>query len=296
MKDGQIITPEDTWIKNQLAEIRRRMQEVIANTSMGAMADQPSQFLGFGKMLRSRLALRVGPAAGIPEETLLLAGAAVEMIHSASLLHDDVIDGAHLRRGAPAFWKDRGIPGTILLGDMLFFKALETAGQADNVRLTSALIHFCGEVCEAETEQELVLRGQPLSWPQCLGIARRKTGPLFAFMGYVSGGSNLELRNALQEAGYEVGTAYQLADDLLDAHGDEKTAGKTLGSDEARKKATVANFYSPNDPDPVKYIEDLCTSSARRLAAWPEVQQAWNVYLSKDIRPVLDQHLQPVSF
>jgi geranylgeranyl pyrophosphate synthase len=293
MKDGQIIAPEGSGMEKQITEIRRLMEDVVARTSIGAIADQPERMLGFGKMLRSRLALRVGPSAGVSEQILLSASAAIELIHSASLLHDDVIDGAYLRRGAPAFWRERGIPGTILLGDMLFFKALELVGQVDQGRLASPLIHFCGEVCEAESEQELILRGQSLDWKQCVSIARRKTGPLFAFMGYVAGGRDSELRSALQECGYEIGTAYQLADDILDVHGDEKTAGKTLGSDEARKKVTAARSFQLYDLDPVKFIEEICESSSQRLSSWPHIQKAWDTYLQVDLWPVLEKNLAP---
>jgi geranylgeranyl pyrophosphate synthase len=142
-------------------------------------------------------------------------------------------------------------------------------------------------VCEAETEQELVLREKPADWNACVSIARRKTGPLFAFPAYVSGGDNEALRDTLLEAGYTIGTAYQLADDLLDASGDSEAAGKTLGQDEARNKATAARVALPKDVEPAAYIESLCESAASSLSPWPSVQEAWETYMAYDIGPAI---------
>ncbi len=267
------------------------MEEAVAQTALAPLMKEPSQLLSFGKMLRSRLALRTGLAAGAPRETLVYAAAATEIIHSASLLHDDVIDGAYLRRNAPSFWVERGVSGAILLGDLLFFRALDIIGLTEQGRLAAPLIRACGEICACEAEQELVLRGQTLDVQQCVSIARRKTGPLFAFMGFVAGGQDLDLASALQESGYEIGTAYQLADDRLDTQHNEAEAGKTLGSDSARMKDTAAAAFPRNGMNLEAFVLDLCKGSTQRLSPWPDVQQAWQTYLDQDLQPVLSKHL-----
>lgn len=231
---------DDHLLDQHLDEVRKLMAGCLAETPLhSALADCKNLF-GTGKMLRSRLALRVGLAANVPYSTVLRAAAAVELIHAASLLHDDVIDGGFLRRGAPAFWVDRGIPAAILLGDLLLFKALELVSPVENSRLLPVIIKLTGEVCEAESEQELITRGKLADWETCVNTARRKTGALFAFAAHACGGDDAALSDALQESGYLVGTAYQLADDILDANGDTESAGKTLGRDEARDKTTAA--------------------------------------------------------
>jgi heptaprenyl diphosphate synthase len=285
----------DHLLEQHLDEVRKLMAGCLAETPLhSALADCKNLF-GTGKMLRSRLALRVGPAAGVPYSTILRAAAAVELIHAASLLHDDVIDGGFLRRGAPAFWVERGIPAAILLGDLLLFKALELVTPAENGRLLPVIIKLTGEVCEAESEQELITRGTLADWDTCVQVARRKTGGLFAFAAHACGGNDAELSATLQESGYLAGTAYQLADDILDANGSTESAGKTLGLDEARDKTTAVRVKLPENVDPVQTIDELLASSHTRLNPWPAVQAAWNVYMVRDLRPALDQCLSEAA-
>ena len=274
----------------RLSEVRGLMRNALSKTPLRDLVSEYDGLLGNGKMLRSRLAFRVGPVSDVPLKTLTHAAAAVELIHSASLLHDDVIDGGYLRRGAPAFWVERGIPGAILLGDLMLFKALSLLTEVGDVRLVPEVVQLTGEVCEAESEQELILRGRPSDWDTCVRIARRKTGALFAFMAFTCGAKDDALCAALREAGYAVGTAYQLADDILDANGDPESAGKTLGSDEVRNKVSAARF-SGGPVDPIAFIEELCNTSRDRLAAWPAAQQAWDDYVNLDMRPALAKNL-----
>ena len=279
---------DDLVIEQHLDEVRQLMMDCLAETPIHAALADCNNLFGTGKMLRSRLLLRLGPATGIAHSTLLRVAGAVELIHAASLLHDDVIDGGFLRRGAPAFWVERGIPAAILLGDLLLFKAFELLISVDNGRLIPTAIQLTGKVCEAESEQELVTRGRDADWDQCVNTARLKTGALFAFSAYAAGGHDSKLCAALQEAGYAVGTAYQLADDILDAHGDPALAGKTLGRDKARNKATAARVKPSDKIDPLKTINDLLTSAREHLDPWPPVQKALDLYLALDLRPTLN--------
>ena len=285
-------TSSDSLLEQHLDEVRKLMAGCLAETPLHSALSDCKNLFGTGKMLRSRLILRVGPAAGTDYSSLLRASAAVELIHAASLLHDDVIDGGFLRRGAPSFWVDKGIPAAILLGDLLLFKALELVTPVEDGRLLPVIIRLTGEVCEAESEQELVTRGKMADWNDCVSIARRKTGALFAFAAYAAGGPDVALSEALQEAGYLVGTAYQLADDILDANGTTESAGKTLGRDEARDKTTAARVTPPGNIDPAKTINDLLTAAQALLDPWPTIRTAWDIYLSHEMRPALSQCLK----
>ena len=271
------------------------MVACLGDTPIGRLVENTEGLLGTGKLLRSRMALRLSKACPAPRTTLLHAAAAVEMIHAASLLHDDVIDGGMIRRGAPAFWTKSGIPGAILLGDLLLFKALDIICQVEDGRLTHKLVQLTGEVCEAESEQELILRGTESTWENCVRIARYKTGALFAFVGYACAGQDKALQSVLQEAGYSIGTAYQISDDILDMAGDESDVGKTLGTDKARDKTTAANLGLTTFTDPVAYVQDLRTSATESLAPWPTIQQAWSQFIRADIQPTLDKHMQNLA-
>ena len=267
------------------------MVGAIAGTSLGFLVKDSQAVMATGKMLRSRLAYRVGTSTGVPRNTLAHASAAVELIHTASLLHDDVIDGGTLRRGAPAFWVERGVAGAILLGDLLLFKGVDLICQVENGRLTHSLVKLTGEVCEAESEQELLLQGDASRLEQCLNIARRKTGALFAFAAEAAGGEDLDLSALLQEAGYAVGTAYQLADDVLDATGDPSTSDKTLGTDQRRDIISAALVNKANGEDAVTKIYELCDKSAESLAAYPDAQKGFRAYMDMDILPSLNKLL-----
>jgi len=246
--------------------------------------------MGSGKMLRARLAIWMGCANGIAPAVYRRAAGAVEIIHGASLLHDDVIDGGVLRRGAPTFWKEHGTNGAILLGDLLVLKAFKMLFGLKQDTVLKELIAMAEMVCTAETEQELILRGTQGTWEECEQIARYKTGSLFAFAAFAGGGKKQDQCAALREAGFRLGAAYQLADDILDASENEALAGKTLGRDDARGK-TTAITATINAPDnPVEYIWNLCKTSSKPLSPWPKLRQAWNEYVEMYIVPVLRRH------
>jgi len=272
--------------------VRARIMQTMAETAVGPLITGYRRLLAQGKMLRSRLAWRVGSALGADPDFLTDACVAVELIHAASLLHDDVIDGGYLRRGMPAFWVERGVPGAILLGDLMLFQALRLLSAPERRTLLGEAIQLTGEVCEAESEQELMMRGPPSTWAACVEIARRKTGALFALAALAGAGPDAGLRDALRESGYLLGTAYQLADDFLDANGDAETAGKTLGSDEGRNKSTAFRAAAEAHVDVPRYLESLLARSLAHLARWPDMQQAWSGYVESDFRPALERNLR----
>jgi hypothetical protein len=141
------------------------------------------------------------------------------------------------------------------------------------------------EVCVAETEQELITRGREVDAEKCIRIARSKTGPFFAIIGRVCGYGNDELSTALEEVGYNIGTAYQLADDLIDEIGDDSVVGKTLGTDRLRKKYTVAHDgASPRDIITRKF-QTLCDASLLLLDSWPEKQDGLRCYINEMLLP-----------
>ena len=270
----------------ELEEVRDMMVRSIRRTSVGGMLGDFDGVLA-GKMLRARLSIRIGVASDTAPELYRSAAAAVEMIHAASLLHDDVIDGAELRRAAPSFWMARGVSGAILLGDLLVCQAFGLARAGDH-SITDSLVELSGVMCDAEAEQELVPCDEEASWDKCVNIARRKTGSLFAFAASAFSGDNPELLASLREAGYKLGTAYQMADDMLDAYGDSGEAGKTLGSDAGREKTTVASACRDEGTDPAEYISGLCDESKALLTPWPGIAKAWEEYLSVEMVPVID--------
>ena len=246
-----------------------------------------------GKMLRSRLAGRLvaNGVVGANWSEVANLSAAIELAHTASLCHDDVIDNADIRRGLPAMWRITGPSGAVLIGDLLLCEAMELVIEtAGGIHLTEFLARL-KEVITAEAKGELMLRGSILDKPTCLEMARGKTGPLFAFVAAVCGGDDQSLSNALGESGYLIGTAYQLADDLLDRIGDDDIAGKTLGTDQRRGKFTLADDDRDAQSELNREVRDLCQSAIAILAGCDQAQDAVRRYLTEDIQPIFQQLL-----
>ena len=278
-------------IAKQLKAVQTLMADCLRDTSISKLLPTRNNIMGSGKMLRAHLVLFLGKSNGIAEKTALHAAAAVEIIHGASLLHDDVIDGGLLRRGAPTFWKKHGINGTILLGDLLVFEGLNLLFQVERTDLLQELIDMATHVCRSEVEQELILRGTPGTWEECEHIARAKTGSLFAFAAVSAGTNAPGQTEALREAGFILGTAYQLVDDILDCSGNEELSGKTLGKDQERGKTTAITAKKNAPDNPSEYVNSLIEASAAQLAAWPALHQSWSDFLDVTMKPVLSKHL-----
>ena len=267
--------------------VSARLAEVACSLGGGL---NPAQ-LAPGKMLRSRLAARLvaAGAGGCRPSTVEAICAAVEIVHTASLFHDDVIDGAPFRRARPTLWRESGSTAAVLVGDVLLCEAMALVVETEGGSCVPTFVEKVREVCRTEAEQELVLRRRRLDQSTCLAIARGKTGPLFALVALVCGGEDDVLRAALEEAGYRVGSAYQLADDLLDAFGDPDVAGKTLRTDRRRRKFTLAQC--PGDGgDARRLVAELCRSAARCLESWPSLQGGLRRYLAEDLQPVLRRY------
>ncbi len=283
----------DPVMDEHLTAVKRRVTAVLSRSPLQHTDLELGTVVAGGKMLRSRLVFRVGSALGTPVRRLVEGAVAVEMVHAASLLHDDVIDGGRLRRNGPAFWVRNGTPAAILVGDLLLCEAIQLAAATEDGDLGPALIRLTAEVCRAEVEQELVRRGQPADWETSLGFARRKTGSLFAFAGRVAAGNGEALGQALQEAGFLAGTAYQVSDDVLDRTGNSREAGKSLGSDEARGKVTAARAAPEHLGPALDLVDRLRSEAAERVEPHPKAAAAWRRYWDLDLGPALRRNLSP---
>jgi geranylgeranyl pyrophosphate synthase len=279
-------------IESQINQVRKTMASLLDDSQLARFIPMNKNVLGSGKMLRSKLVQYLGLANHVDSQTLVHAGAAVDIIHAASLVHDDVIDGGLIRRGAPTFWHKHGTNGAILFGDLLMFRALALLTKSSRSDLLEELINMTGEVCRSEVEQELILRGEAGNWEECVQIARFKTGSLFAFAAVAGNGGDREEIAALREAGFKLGTAYQLADDILDASGNEAVSGKTLGRDAQRGKTTAMTIREGSPDNPVSYLKELLEQAENLLTPWASTHQAWRQYVEEQIDPVIKKFIQ----
>lgn len=285
-------------VESFISEVTGAIRGSLDSTPLRPLLNDLSKSLYGGKMLRSRMAYRMGVPAGVPVPLLVRGAAAIEMLHAASLLHDDVIDGASLRRNAPAFWVSRGTSGSILVGDMMVCNAFSLVMEADRSGLVAEFVCRAREMCEAEVEQELLRREKP-DWETSVKFARSKTGSLFAFIGYLSGVTSPELAALTREVGHIAGTAYQVADDIFDSCGDHASSDKSLRLDARKPKTTAVSGWKHDlrgaPEDPVAFIRDLCARPDALLAAHPQSLAGWRAYLDQDLGPAIGKFVKQFS-
>jgi octaprenyl-diphosphate synthase len=176
----------------------------------------------------------------------------------------------------------------VLIGDILLCEAMDLILGTERGRYMGLFVAKIREVCAVEVEQELLLRGQSSDEDTCLRIARGKTGPLFALVGKACGGDEEQLAAALEESGYRIGAAYQLADDLLDQSGANSCAGKTLGTDRKRHKFTLAQLPQEGQSTIRNHIRSLCGCVLDSLDPWPSIRGAVGDFLLIDLHPTFE--------
>jgi octaprenyl-diphosphate synthase len=158
---------------------------------------------------------------------------AIELIHSATLLHDDIIDGAETRRGKESAYKKFGLKRTLVAGDFLFIKAFEFAGKFDDT-VVEWTADACALLTEGETLQSLFNRNRAVTVHDYLEIVKRKTASLFqtgAKVGAYLAGANGVLIEETERYGLNLGIAFQMIDDILDVVGHSQLLGKPTGMD-----------------------------------------------------------------
>jgi len=195
-----------------------------------------------GKRLRPALVILAARSCGYTGRAHYTFAAIVEMIHTATLLHDDVVDESKLRRGLPTANATFGNAAAVLVGDFLYSRAFQLMVNSGTIRILEILSNATNVIAEGEVLQ-LMNSGDPaVDEATCLGVIRRKTAKLFeasAQLGAVLAGAKPEHEEALARYGMHLGTAFQLIDDVLDYSGDLAAIGKNLGDDLAEGKMTM---------------------------------------------------------
>lgn len=195
-----------------------------------------------GKRIRPALALLAGGTAGKISDAQVEIGTVVELVHLATLVHDDIIDGADMRREMPTACAKWGASLSVLLGDCLFARALELAAAFEDCAISQRVSAAASAVCQGEILQTQRRFDLNLSREDYFRMIRMKTGALFAAateLGARTAGGDAAAQENLREFGMKVGTAYQIYDDCLDLVGQEEIAGKTLGTDLIKGKLTL---------------------------------------------------------
>jgi octaprenyl-diphosphate synthase len=204
---------------------------------------------GGGKRLRPALLLMAAGAAGYRGASAIRLGAVVELIHSATLVHDDVIDGAHTRRGRPSANVRWGNHMSVLAGDWLYMQSFEMALRERNFAILDILIGLTQNMVEGELLQLTRLGRMDLTQAEATELAYRKTACLFggcARLGAVLGRQPRDVEESMTEYGRSAGLAFQLVDDLLDFTASPEQLGKPVLSDLKEGKVTLPLIFALN--------------------------------------------------
>jgi octaprenyl-diphosphate synthase len=208
-----------------------------------------------GKRLRPVLLLLACGAAGYRGEWRLQLAAVVEFIHTATLLHDDVVDESPLRRGRRTANTAFGNAAAVLVGDFVYSRAFQMMVEVDNMRVMQVLAEATNTIAGGEVLQLMGSHDPEVGEERYLEVIRRKTAKLFeaaARLGGVLAASPVPIEEGLAAYGMHVGTAFQLIDDVLDYSGDTDTIGKSLGDDLAEGKPTLPLIYAMRAGSPAQ--------------------------------------------
>src|SRR5256885_3885706 len=249
-KLGQALTAREIFdlIHDDLEQVEKRISvESLASVDTVTAIGQYLQSSG-GKRLRPALLLISSKLFGNgTSATALQLGAVVELIHAATLVHDDVIDAAETRRGRPSTNVKWGNHTCVLAGDWLYMQAFQIALRERNFQILDLLIGLTQMMVEGELLQLERIGRIDLSEADCMELVDRKTACLFsacAKLGAIVAGAESQTEEKLGEYAWNLGMAFQLVDDVLDFTAREKTLGKPVGGDLREGKVTLPLVYA----------------------------------------------------
>src|SRR5438552_6398982 len=237
---------------------------------------------GGGKRIRPALLLLSSKLFNYQGRRACRLGAVVQIIHTATLVHDDIIDEAQIRRGRPAANTQWGNSKCVLAGDWLYMQAFKIAVQERNFRILDTLIELTQQMVEGELLQMEKL-GKLISLDEHFDLIFRKTACLFSVcmrMGAILGGATPEREEQVARYGRDLGMAFQIVDDVLDLTASERVLGKPVARDLREGKVTMA----------VTQALERCTSEERKQIATVVEKRAFNGVTHGEIIAVLERY------
>jgi octaprenyl-diphosphate synthase len=252
---GQEIAPGSAAALDQIRDLVRADLAAVDESirkglkSIVPLVDQVAEHIiaGGGKRLRPLLVVLAGRACGARSDAHIQAAAFIEFIHTATLLHDDVVDMSALRRGRDTANEVFGNQASVLVGDFVYSRAFQMMAAVHSERVIEIMSAATNVIAEGEVLQLMHARNPDTTEQRYLEVIHRKTAQLFqagAEVAAVVGGAERTVQQALARFGKHLGTAYQLVDDVLDYQSDPETRGKNLGDDLAEGKPTLPLIHA----------------------------------------------------
>lgn len=254
------------YVQDQIPLVEERMKEQSNGHHPDLELALHHLLSSGGKRIRPTVTILVGGMLGAEVERVITLAAAVELLHTATLVHDDVIDGSLLRRGSPTL-NARWSPGaTILTGDFIFARAAKLAAETESIDVMKLFAKTLSVIVNGEITQLFISKGL-VNREDYYRRIHAKTASLFELCTmapvYLSGGE-VEQIDAMQKFGYEVGMAFQIVDDILDFTGEQNEIGKPVANDLRQGLVTLPALHYlekyPDDPDMKVVVENRIVS------------------------------------
>jgi octaprenyl-diphosphate synthase len=284
-KLGQALSAREIFdlIQDDLEQVEKKISaESVAGVDAVTAIGQYLQSAG-GKRLRPAMLLLAGRLVGNGNSSAIQLGAVVELVHAATLVHDDVIDAAQTRRGRPSTNVKWGNHTCVLAGDWLYMQAFQIALRERNFQILDLLISLTQMMVEGELLQLERIGKIDISEADCMELVDRKTACLFsvcAQLGAIVGGGDASTQERLGEYAWNLGMAFQLIDDVLDFTAREKTLGKPVGGDLREGKVTL----------PLVYALERATKAERGLVETILRDRSYDAVPFQQILALLERH------
>jgi octaprenyl-diphosphate synthase len=270
-------------VRSDLQQVEEEFcRQIVSTVSPITEIGQYLQVSG-GKRLRPALVLLASKLCGYEGPSAIKLGAVVELIHTATLVHDDIIDEADIRRGRPSTNSRWGDPMSVLAGDWMYMQAFNISLAERNFRILELLISLTQGMVEGELLQLTRLRKIDVTEDEYHELAYRKTAILFSAclrLGAILGSKSDEEETKLGEYGANLGLAFQLIDDLLDFTSSEEKLGKPIGNDLREGKVTLPLIY---------LLRDCHPQESERVARVLE-ERGFHSVRFQEIRELIERH------
>jgi len=274
-----------SYVSEELELVEQNLARAIRSREQGLTEIAAHLILGGGKRVRPVVTLLAFLAFdGKRTQDIVDIATSIELIHTATLLHDDILDGAETRRGKESAFKKFGLKSTLVAGDFLFIKAFEFAGKFDET-VVQWTADACALLTEGEILQGIFNRNQAVTVDDYIEIVRRKTASLFqtgAKVGAYLAGANSALIEAAHSYGLNMGIAFQIIDDILDVVGHLELLGKPTGMDLRDGNPSLPIILSLNIGDAAvcevfkqaRPSEDQISTALEAIKTGPAIPQA----------------------
>lgn len=298
-----------TSVQDQLQFVEQRIREQAGEDHHPDLRSALGHLLSAGgKRIRPTLGLLVGNMLGAPEEKLITLGASVELLHTATLVHDDLIDGALLRRGMPTLNARWSPAATVLTGDFLFARAAKLAAETDYLPLMKLFAETLAIIVNGELTQMFSARGiiERSNYYQRIYAKTASLFEMAALAATMVATEDEDMRDSMRVFGYEVGMAFQIVDDILDFTGDQSAVGKPIGSDLLNGLVTLPAIYfaesNPRNEDVLSLpgggwkdterVQRLVDNIRQSAAIWQAMEEARQA-ISRALKALDDAPVSP---